>query len=246
MISVVIPDIQTELHHKENWGLITGRTSVFLLDPNNPNLRFKQRLASVQSHEVAHMWFGNITTMEWWTYLYLNEGFASLMGEVTILDKVFPEWNSDLSFINTHLNIAFNLDAKLSSHPIEVDCPNASDINQIFDALSYSKAASGESPSPLVRFATLNIFRQCCACCQTTSGRRSSSRAFQFTSRKGYTLTASPPIYGMASKMRLVRITHDYQSMSRLMLIPGIDVGKFMDKWITAVRALVFCLYIMS
>jgi aminopeptidase 2 len=83
--------------------------------------------------------------MEWWNYLYLNEGFASLMGEVIILDKVFPEWKSDYSFITGHLNRALALDAKLSSHPIEVDCPNANDINQIFDSLSYSKAASGES-----------------------------------------------------------------------------------------------------
>ena len=89
------------------------------------------------------MWFGNITTMEWWTYLYLNEGFASLMGEVIVLDKLFPEWRVNSTFITNHLNAALALDAQPSSHPIEVDCPNASDINQIFDVLSYSKAASG-------------------------------------------------------------------------------------------------------
>ena len=63
----------------ENWGLITGRTSVFLLDPKRSDLKAKKRVATVQSHEVAHMWFGNITTMEWWNYLYLNEGFATLV-----------------------------------------------------------------------------------------------------------------------------------------------------------------------
>ena len=63
----------------ENWGLITGRTSVFLLDPKRTDLKAKKRVATVQSHEVAHMWFGNITTMEWWNYLYLNEGFATLV-----------------------------------------------------------------------------------------------------------------------------------------------------------------------
>lgn len=77
----------------ENWGLITGRTSIYLLDPKNPDLQSKKVTASVQSHEVAHMWyassfgpsvleilpflrFGNITTMEWWNYLYLNEGLS--------------------------------------------------------------------------------------------------------------------------------------------------------------------------
>jgi len=75
----------------ENWGLITGRTSVFLLDPNRGDLKAKKRVATVQSHEVAHMWFGNIATMEWWNYLYLNEGFATLVWiqKFLVLDQEF-------------------------------------------------------------------------------------------------------------------------------------------------------------
>ncbi|KAF8797340.1 zincin, partial [Phlegmacium glaucopus] len=114
----------------ENWGLITGRTSAFLLDPKRADLKAKIAVVTTQSHEVAHMWFGNITTMEWWNYLYLNEGL------------VYPEWKVNSSFINDHLSFALGLDAKPSSHPIEVDCPDANHINQIFDALSYAKAAS--------------------------------------------------------------------------------------------------------
>ncbi|KAG5645001.1 hypothetical protein DXG03_007278 [Asterophora parasitica] len=140
----------------ENWGLITGRTNALLLDPKKADLQAKKWVAAVQSHEVAHMWFGNITTMEWWNYLYLNEGFATLMGEVIIAGMntpasspfifnnsiVFPEWKVDSEFISDHLNRALSLDSKLSSHPIEVECPDANHINQIFDSLSYSKAAS--------------------------------------------------------------------------------------------------------
>ncbi|KAF7333538.1 Aminopeptidase 1 [Mycena venus] len=129
----------------ENWGLITGRTSAFMMDPKKPNILARKSIAGTQSHEVAHMWFGNITTMEWWDYLYLNEGFATLMGEAIVLGefaRVFPEWKVDSAFVANHVHHAMVLDAKRSSHPIEVECPDANFINQIFDGLSYSKAAS--------------------------------------------------------------------------------------------------------
>jgi aminopeptidase 2 len=126
----------------ENWGLITGRTTAYLVDPENADFAAKKRIAGTQCHEVAHMWFGNITTMKWWDNLYLNEGFATLMGEKIILGQIHPEWNVDADFINTHLTAALHLDSKQSSHPIEVAVPDASQIGQIFDSLSYSKAAS--------------------------------------------------------------------------------------------------------
>ncbi|KAH9043934.1 leucyl aminopeptidase [Lactarius pseudohatsudake] len=64
------------------------------------------------------------------------------MGGKIILDKIHPEWKVDADFINKHLTAALRLDAKLSSHPIEVAVPDAGQIGQIFDSLSYSKAAS--------------------------------------------------------------------------------------------------------
>ena len=65
----------------ENWGLIIGSSSLLLLDPEHADLKTKTWVATVQSHEIAHMWFGNITTMKWWDNLYLNEGFATLVRE---------------------------------------------------------------------------------------------------------------------------------------------------------------------
>ena len=56
--------------------------------------------------------------------------------------RINPEWKVDAAFINDHLTAALRLDAKLSSHPIEVEVPDAGQIGQIFDSLSYSKAAS--------------------------------------------------------------------------------------------------------
>ena len=57
--------------------------------------------------------------------------------------RINPEWKVDAAFINDCLVAALRLDAKLSSHPIEVEVPDAGQIGQIFDSLSYSKAASG-------------------------------------------------------------------------------------------------------
>ncbi|KAL7281141.1 hypothetical protein ACG7TL_004449 [Trametes sanguinea] len=121
-------------------GLIMGRTSCFLDDPNANNLRNKQYVASMASHEVAHMWFGDITTMEWWDNLYLNEGACYSWRELH--SGLFPEWRLDAQFLGSNFYPARTLDAKLSSHPIEVECPDANKIIQIFDNLSYSKAAS--------------------------------------------------------------------------------------------------------
>lgn len=70
------------------------------------------------------MWFGDLVTMDWWQCLWLNEAFATLMGEVIIIDRVEPEWRVHSSFISDHLSRALQLDALRSSHPIEVPCPD--------------------------------------------------------------------------------------------------------------------------
>ncbi|KZV81200.1 hypothetical protein EXIGLDRAFT_779983 [Exidia glandulosa HHB12029] len=126
----------------ENWGLITARQVIYMYDPEKSDILAKKRVVVTQSHECAHMWFGNIVTMSWWDNLWLNEGFASLMGEVIVMDKLYPEWKANSEFIDVHLSRALSLDAKRSSHPIEVPIHDAETINQLFDALSYSKAAS--------------------------------------------------------------------------------------------------------
>ncbi|BGP38710.1 Aminopeptidase 2 mitochondrial [Rhodotorula kratochvilovae] len=126
----------------ENWGLITGRTSLYLWDPKASGLQAKKGVVSTQSHEVAHQWFGNITTMEWWDNLWLNESFATLMGEVVIPDRIEPSWKVHSAFITEHLARALALDSLRSSHPVEMPCHTEADVQQIFDALTYSKGAS--------------------------------------------------------------------------------------------------------
>lgn len=136
---IAIPDFS--FGAMENWGAITYRETALLIDENNSSMPNKQYVALVVAHELAHQWFGNLVTMEWWTHLWLNEGFATYM-EYLVLNKLFPEWNMWTQFSTNDLGIALRLDALLNTHPIEIPVHHPKEINEIFDEVSYSKGAS--------------------------------------------------------------------------------------------------------
>lgn len=125
----------------ENWGLITYRTVALLFDEKSSSIVFKKSTAYTVCHELAHQWFGNLVTMEWWDHLWLNEGFATWVGWLAV-DNIFPDWDVWTSFVNEDMPRALNLDALRSSHPIEVTVNDPAEIHQIFDAISYYKGAS--------------------------------------------------------------------------------------------------------
>uniref|UniRef100_A0A7S1B8F5 Aminopeptidase n=1 Tax=Corethron hystrix TaxID=216773 RepID=A0A7S1B8F5_9STRA len=122
----------------ENWGLVTYREVELLIDPVMASSAQKQRVCIVVTHELAHQWFGNLVTMEWWDDLWLNEGFASWT-ETFATDNLFPEWNMWEQFSIGHMSSALKLDSLRSSHPIQVPIYQAQEVDEVFDAISYCK-----------------------------------------------------------------------------------------------------------
>jgi puromycin-sensitive aminopeptidase len=125
----------------ENWGAITYRETALLVDPVNSSAGTRQTVASIIAHEMAHMWFGDLVTMAWWNDLWLNESFASWMGDKAT-DALFPEWEVWTQFVTGDTNRGLSLDGLKNSHPIEQEVKNPAEIGELFDAISYSKGAA--------------------------------------------------------------------------------------------------------
>uniref|UniRef100_A0A3P9LB01 Aminopeptidase n=1 Tax=Oryzias latipes TaxID=8090 RepID=A0A3P9LB01_ORYLA len=125
----------------ENWGLITYGESVFLHDLEKSFNEDKETVVYMISHELAHMWFGNLVTLRWWNDLWLNEGFASYISSLGS-DHAEPTWNlNDLSVPEEILE-AMVEDAFYVSHPLSVkeeEVRTPQEILSLFDGITYSK-----------------------------------------------------------------------------------------------------------
>lgn len=120
----------------ENWGLITYQRPLLVMSINS-GFQTKYQSALIIAHEIAHQWFGNIVTMQWWDDLWLNEGFASFMQYLGI-QALKNEWNMENYFDGKIMSMAFE-DSKYSralNQPVAV--PDFS----IFDRVTYAKGAS--------------------------------------------------------------------------------------------------------
>ncbi|MGX4640150.1 aminopeptidase N [Massilia sp. SYSU DXS3249] len=124
----------------ENAGAITFAEARFL---HKAKMTDAQRLslASVIMHEMAHQWFGDLVTMQWWNGLWLNESFASFMGTLATAEATeFKDaWQN---FYSTGKQAAYVQDQKVTTHPIEVPVPSTLNAFDNIDAITYSKGAS--------------------------------------------------------------------------------------------------------
>ena len=135
---IAVPDF--EFGAMENAGAVTFRESLLLLDPATVTLAEQKRVAEVIAHELAHMWFGDLVTMEWWDDLWLNEAFATWMA-FTIVDQWKPEWRMWLDF-DHHRAAAYALDGLQNTHPIYAEVGTPDEATENFDAITYEKGAS--------------------------------------------------------------------------------------------------------
>ena len=136
---VAIPDFAAGA--MENAGAITFRTTGLLVDPSAASERAKKNVAIDVTHEMAHQWFGDLVTMQWWDDVWLNEGFATWM-EPKAIDAWHPQWNMTQFAVFETGNV-MDRDAATATRPIHAGTANTpGEINQLFDGISYEKGAA--------------------------------------------------------------------------------------------------------
>ena len=135
---VAVPDFAAGA--MENAGAIFYRETDLLADSTSASLNTRKTVFGVLAHEMAHMWFGDLVTMQWWDDIWLNEGFATWMA--TRPAAAFnPNWHIDLDEALEN-QTAINLDSLQSTHPLHVPADTPGEIEGVFDPISYEKGAS--------------------------------------------------------------------------------------------------------
>lgn len=124
----------------ENVGAVTFKEELFIYRSRVTERLYKYR-ANTILHEMSHMWFGNMVTMEWWNDVWLNESFAEWASytatqESTEYKDIWTEFNA------RRKTWALRQDQMTSTHPIVVDVKDIETANNNFDGITYAKGAS--------------------------------------------------------------------------------------------------------
>ncbi|MGB5695599.1 MAG: M1 family metallopeptidase [Polyangiales bacterium] len=135
---VAVPDFAAGA--MENVGLITFREWLLLLDEESATEDQRRAFAYVLAHELAHQWFGNLVTMPWWDDIWLNEAFATWMGN-KVIQTLHPEYRGDLASLASAQR-AMQLDSLTSARSIRQPVESNHDIRNAFDAITYEKGGA--------------------------------------------------------------------------------------------------------
>ena len=124
----------------ENTACIIARDLIFV-DPKNSAYSIRKFVAQgLVAHEIAHQWFGDLVTMKWWDDVWLNEGFATWMS-FKPMEAWKPEWNFGSDFVGSNVG-AMATDALSSTRAIHAHAETPAQIEELFDAIAYNKAAA--------------------------------------------------------------------------------------------------------
>jgi aminopeptidase N/puromycin-sensitive aminopeptidase len=134
---IALPDF--EAGAMENFGAITYRETDMLVDSKTGSVGAKKEVALVVAHEMAHQWFGDLVTMQWWDNIWLNEGFADWMENKPVA-AMHPEWDID-QLVASGEDDTLGLDAQPTTHAIRARADTREEIEQMFDGISYGKGS---------------------------------------------------------------------------------------------------------
>ncbi|MFF3324485.1 aminopeptidase N [Streptomyces sp. NPDC002889] len=123
----------------ENPGMVTFREE-YIFRGKVTQASYEHR-ANVVLHEMAHMWFGDLVTMQWWDDLWLKESFADFMGSFSMVEAT-RFTNGWVTFANNRKAWAYRADQLPSTHPITADIRDLEDAKLNFDGITYAKGAS--------------------------------------------------------------------------------------------------------
>ena len=136
--NIAVPDFQAGA--MENWGAIIYRETALLVDEKSGSVSAKQNIADVIAHEMAHQWFGDLVTMQWWDDIWLNEGFATWMPPHP-LAQWKPEWMEGQN-VADNTDRSLNGDSVENTRPIHQQAETRNEIEQLFDGIAYGKSAA--------------------------------------------------------------------------------------------------------
>ena len=122
----------------EHVGAILYRARNLLLDEAPSDMELLGR-ANLIAHETAHMWFGNLVTMEWFDDVWLKEVFANFMA-ARIVNPSFPAINHELNFLVRHAPAAHSVDRTAGANAIRQPLPNLNEAGQLYGPIIYDKA----------------------------------------------------------------------------------------------------------
>lgn len=122
----------------ENAGCVTFRDQyLFRSKPTSAQLETR---TNTILHELAHMWFGDLVTMQWWDDLWLNESFAEYMAHLATSEAT--EWADAWVGFMSRKEWGLDQDQKPTTHPIRAEIKDLDDVEVNFDGITYAKGAA--------------------------------------------------------------------------------------------------------